>query len=367
MSDFAATSRQEQRYCQLFASKFFTGQGRIVEFGPWLGSLTKALGRGLAVNPRIKKDLSYVDAFDRFQWDSFMEMWVEGSHLADKYRDAEIFVDEYKNQIRDFLEYVNVYVADLEQQDWSGQPIELLVNDAWKTVPIVRNTVSKFFPYLIPGSSHVIHQDYLWITESFIQIAMYRLREYFEFRSWIPEATMVVFRCVKKLPELGSFFPEEYWELSQDEIEEAHQWNLSILPVVTHPCLKASKAWMLAQVGEEETARLIFQDIESDWRSLETLFQFQKSVLCKMDFGQSMQLQDLVWCLKDCSSWEDAFPKEMKELRYLDGAMNAWLWTSRELYPTFIDLATERRLHYELGSSRPRRFKCEETGEWLQG
>ena len=59
-----------------------------------------------------------MDAFDRFQWDSFMEMWVEGSHLADKYRDAEIFVDEYKNQVRDFLEYVNVYVADLEQQGW---------------------------------------------------------------------------------------------------------------------------------------------------------------------------------------------------------------------------------------------------------
>ena len=55
MSYFAATSRQEQRYCQLFASKVFTGLGRIVEFGPWLGSLTKALGRGLAVNPRIKK------------------------------------------------------------------------------------------------------------------------------------------------------------------------------------------------------------------------------------------------------------------------------------------------------------------------
>ena len=47
-----------------------------------------------------------------------MEMWVQGSHLADKYRDAEIFVDEYRNQIRDFLEYVNVYVADLEQQGW---------------------------------------------------------------------------------------------------------------------------------------------------------------------------------------------------------------------------------------------------------
>ena len=76
-----------------------------------------------------------------------------GSHLADKYRDTEIFVDEYKNQIQDFQDYVNVYVADLEQQGWSGQPIELLVNDAWKTVPIVRNTVSKFFPYLIPGSS----------------------------------------------------------------------------------------------------------------------------------------------------------------------------------------------------------------------
>ena len=74
---------------------------------------------------------------------------------------------------------------------------------------------------------------------------------------------MVVFRCVKELPGLGNFFSEEYWELSQDEIEEAHSVE-SFYFACRPSCLKASKAWMLAQVGEEEAARLIFQDIESD-------------------------------------------------------------------------------------------------------
>ncbi len=365
MSEFAATSPQEQRFCHLFAAKVFKGVGRIVEFGPWLGSLTKALARGLSENRHVRRDQVWIEAYDRFQWDPFMEMWVEGSHLAGQHAQGELFVEEYRRQIRDVLSYVDVHVADLELEGWVGGPIELLVNDAWKSVPIVRNTVKQFFPSLIPGASHVIHQDYLWITESFIQVAMYRLREFFEFRSWVGESTMAVFRCVKELPGLEDFFPEEYWELSPEEIEQAHQWNLSILPQVAHPCLKASKAWMLAQLGEVEMARGIFRDIESCWRSLETLYQFQKSVLRNMDFGREMDMAGLDWCLRDCARWEAAFPESVTDLKYWDAGLDAWLWTSRELYPVFVDLASKRRFRYQVGSSRPRRFQWEDSGESL--
>ena len=367
MSDFAATSHQEQRFCQLFAAKVFSGVGRVVEFGPWLGSLTKAVGRGLAANPRIEQGRAWVETYDRFQWDPFMEMWVAGSHLARQYGEGDLFVDEYRRQIQEVLAWVNVHVADLEQDGWAGGPIELLVNDAWKSVPIVRNTVAQFFPSLIPGTSHVIHQDYLWITESFIQVAMYRLREFFEFRSWIHEATMVVFRCVKELPDLQDFFPENYWELTSEEIDAAHQWNLSILPPVTHPCLNASKAWMLAQVGELEAARGIFREIESGWRSLETLYQFQKSVLRNLDFGRDMIMDGLHWSLKGCGRWEDAFPQSLHELKYWDAGLDAWIWTNPELYPSFLDLASKRHFRYEVGSTGPRRFHWLDSGELLLG
>ena len=56
---------------------------------PWLGSLTKALGRGLQLIHVSKKTYMWMPSIVS---SGFIYGDVGGSHLADKYRDAEIFV-----------------------------------------------------------------------------------------------------------------------------------------------------------------------------------------------------------------------------------------------------------------------------------
>src|SRR5439155_16209513 len=41
------TSMAEQAYCEWYASHLYTGKGKIVELGAWLGALTIALATGL--------------------------------------------------------------------------------------------------------------------------------------------------------------------------------------------------------------------------------------------------------------------------------------------------------------------------------
>ena len=43
---------------------------------------------------------------------------------------------------------------------------------------------------------------------------------------------MVVFRCIDKLPDLDDFFPSDFSEFSEDEIEEAFAWSHAILPSI---------------------------------------------------------------------------------------------------------------------------------------
>ena len=339
----------------------FTGAGQIVEFGPWLGSLTNALAEGLKQNKAIKKTSGLIETYDHFEWNRFMEHWVAGSNLEGVFEVGDRFLDEYKRRISDQLDLVSVHVSNLETTTWKGKPIELLVNDAWKSLPIVRNTVFQFFPNLIPEKSYVAHQDYLWITESFIHIAMYRLRRSFEFRLRIPESTMVVFRCIDKQPDLIDFFPLTFSEFCEDEIEEAFAWSQSILPAEVHQLIKAAKAWMLAQIGNMKAARRLFLEIEADRTSLNSLYQFQKSFLLRSNLGDQLRLRDIPWYFYDCLRWREKFPDEMSEITYRDAKIG-WLWTGEASYPHFLRLETKEWLRYYPGTANPRRFLNEATG-----
>ncbi len=214
---------------------------------------------------------------------------------------------------------------------------------------------------LIPGKSYVAHQDYLWITQSFIHIAMFRLRTSFEYRLRIPESTMVVFRCIDKLPGLDDFFPSDFSEFSEDEIEEAFAWSHSILPSDTHQLVKAAKAWMLLQIGDESGARGLFVEIEADWKSLNTLYQVQKSFLLKSNLGQQLGLRNLPWYFFDCLTWREKFPNDISEVTYWDAKLG-WLWTGKKSYPYFVRLETKEWLEYEIGTYNPRRFVNATTG-----
>ncbi len=111
--------------------------------------MTNALAEGLTQNKEVLDRLNLIETYDRFQWDPFMEMWVKGTRLEGVYETGDLFLDQYIKQISDHSHLVNVHVSNLETETWDGRPIELIVNDAWKSLSIVQNTVSQFFPSLM--------------------------------------------------------------------------------------------------------------------------------------------------------------------------------------------------------------------------
>src|SRR5439155_13855185 len=58
-------SREERRYYQ-YIGKFYSGQGEIVELGPWLGCSTFYILSGLAKNPNFAA--KHLHVYDDFVW-----------------------------------------------------------------------------------------------------------------------------------------------------------------------------------------------------------------------------------------------------------------------------------------------------------
>lgn len=258
-----ATAIEEQAFCEWYAANYFRGVGCIVELGPWLGSITVSTAVGLLRNLPANTPSIYV--YDLFRWERGSSLWARETPFENIYREGDDFLPLYNEIIAPFKSHidVNVHAADLSHETWDSHPIECLINDAWKTVPVMVNTICQFFPSLIPGAT-LLHQDYLWCTDSFIHIGMYRLRDYFDIVHRVHNSQMVVFRLNKAIPSnISEYFAdlESIEDFEVEEIEAAFEWSVSLFGD-NHPdavlVVRAAKAWMLYKVGYIEEARLLF-------------------------------------------------------------------------------------------------------------
>ena len=283
-----ATSIEEQAYCEWMAAEQFRGDGCIVEFGSWLGSLTMRTMVGLLRNGRARNRT--IHTYDLFRWEAGSNGWAAGTPFDRLYQPGDSFLPLYEQLVAPFRGAVDLHVheGDLSQADWEGGPIEILVNDAWETMPLMANTVRRFFPWLGEGAT-VFHQDYLWCTESWIHVGMYRLRKWFRMERRVKNSSTAVFRMEAKPPagvlegfaELG-----DVGGLREDEVEAAFDWSLSLLEDADARLVaKAGKAWLLHRMGREEKARRIFAENRAspDWGH--PYYQFQEQTLREWGFG----------------------------------------------------------------------------------
>jgi hypothetical protein len=225
----AMTTANERRYVEWFAANLYRGKGAIVELGCWLGSLTRALCRGLRANRRLARRLNAdgsscpkVDVFDYFQWDSVMESWVAGTPIAGRIPIGGDYEALYREQIVDDLPMIAIHHADLATEPWSSGPIEFLLVDAMKTMPTARGICRNFYPALLPRDGYLAHQDFLHFFHSWIHVTTYLLRDCFEWVFQVPDSDMVVFRCVRPVPRRA--FPETLSGFSSAEIAAAFDW-----------------------------------------------------------------------------------------------------------------------------------------------
>jgi hypothetical protein len=233
---FGMTCKEEQKYFRHYARTLYTGAGEIVDLGCWLGSTTIPLAQGLRRNPRGTG--RHIHAYDLFVWQKWMDPFLPG--CARNYRVGESFLDEFHARTRAYADRIKAHPGDLRRLGWNGGPIEFLLVDAMKNWELAAFVVAHFFPNLTPGSGLVVQQDFKHYYTSWVHPIQYRLRDYFSFKTDVPDSGSAAFRLRRPL-DLDLGWLADLKGLPDQEIDEAFAWSLSLVEAPSRPNIAAAK------------------------------------------------------------------------------------------------------------------------------
>ena len=237
----AMISDEEKRYLH-WIGKNWQGLGEIVEVGCWLGGSTTHLLMGLKENPAFNNKKLWV--YDNFVWEDFYDKDLakrceNNIEIKQQLESAGYFSAQLKSQDSFLPLFKNLCVADLDFMDineaylqestntqpkgdliaWpSKEPIEVLFVDAAKHWYSLYYLFKVFAPYLIPGKSLIISQDYKAPYSSYWHVVFFELfSEYFQVEQLTHCGGTVTFRLIKEFP-----FPDQLdFPLSEADMKYA--------------------------------------------------------------------------------------------------------------------------------------------------
>ena len=145
---------------ETYARHSYTGEGKIVELGCWLGAVTLALARGVADNPQTRWKRP-IESYDRFRWEAWMTPIAERLGCA-RVPDGESFFDYTKAIVKPYEHLIRLHEEDLLAPERFRDRIEFLFVDAMKSWELANTITRTFFPRLIAGRSLIVQQDFAY-------------------------------------------------------------------------------------------------------------------------------------------------------------------------------------------------------------
>jgi hypothetical protein len=249
------TSIHERNFVRQYAAQEFKGEGAIVDLGCWMGSFTLPLAMGLRENPRISEPGIFIHAYDLFRWQDWMDLSVTGTRWEGRYREGDDFSDAFVEQIAPVADLVTMHAGDLNKKRWdAAEPIEYLVIDAMKSWELANSVVSNFFPALRPGLSFVHHQDFVHFFTPWIHLLMYRFRDYFEPRAYVPDGSFV-FAYREQVPATLLEKRYSFADFSNEEATSAFAYSLGLIPVSAQANVHAARIMMHIHRSDKIGAR----------------------------------------------------------------------------------------------------------------
>ena len=166
----------ERRLLHWLAAEYWTGAGRILDAGCYLGGSTTALASGLRARDDLP-DPRPITSYDLFVLDYFM--------LVDLPEDTELdegdsFRPIFNANVAPYADLIEVREGDITGHGWSGEPIEIAFIDLMKTWPLNDYMLANFFGHMIPGRTILVQQDFVHEFCPWIHVTMGMLDEYFE-------------------------------------------------------------------------------------------------------------------------------------------------------------------------------------------
>lgn len=219
------TSPLELAFLHFYAKKIYTGQGEIVDLGCWLGATSAALAKGLLQNPKVSNKSKRIHAYDLFYWEASLDHHTVGTPYENKFQPG----DDYKWL---FLENTKEYVSlietkgDINIDKWNAAPVEFLFIDAMKNKMTTHTILKNFYPFLVPGKSHVAYQDFDHYLTPWVHLLIYIFRNYFEHVCEIPFSGSTIFKLIKPLPD--ALINTDVNEIKEAEADKAFDYCLKI-------------------------------------------------------------------------------------------------------------------------------------------
>ncbi len=224
MSFPGMTTRQEREALFDWGRHRWEGFGELVDLGSWLGSLIAPLAEGLRHHSKIRPPFPSIHAYERFQYETWMEWEFSRHQLAIPPRVGDSYEPLFWELIEPWKEQVVLHRGDVMTHRWSGKPIELLVVDVMKSWPLASFTLQEFFPHLVPGRSWLMHQDFAHWATPWVALSMYRLREAFVVDHAVPGAGSVIFRLDRPLERELLSWAADPASYRPQECDEAIAW-----------------------------------------------------------------------------------------------------------------------------------------------
>ncbi len=277
-------SEDEKRYLYWLASKIYTGQGVIVEIGPWLGGSTFCLAAGLAHNSLIDKKKIVV--YDNFIWRQFMQQ-----RYPLPIREGESFLPFFNNFIQEYSDLISAhqeslpdenisddsYLANRRQRDEEikqlvkhkgSDKVEVLFIDGAKSWSGMKYLLQEFNRYFIPGKTLFVCQDYKFWGCYWVIIILEMFSEQLSIEHILSNNT-VSFKLdqpiseneINHIPDFSVFGIEEGLQLIENAAQRLDRFGDKLGGRI----VRINKVRFLFNKGEKESALKMFFEIEKAW------------------------------------------------------------------------------------------------------
>jgi Methyltransferase domain len=209
-------SPEERQYLYWLGARMWTGQGCVVEIGPWLGGSTVCLAAGMRDSGRDA--LGQLKVFDNFLWREFMAARAN-LPLAPGSSFEQHFLEQtagYKNIIECSARALpdEAVAGDLEAAkkrftesdsvplfDGSlDRPVEILFIDGAKSWRGMRHLFRALASRFLHGTTLLVCQDFKYWGTYWVPALMMRIRECVEPVHNVLTGTTVAFRLIRPIP-----------------------------------------------------------------------------------------------------------------------------------------------------------------------
>jgi hypothetical protein len=236
------TTTNELLFLQHYAKDVYSGRGKIVDLGCWLGATSAALAEGLS-GRRFSGALGEIEAYDLFEWREWMNPIKEAIGAKVDFHNGECFHSHVRKDLARYGDLVALHKVDLVSysppEDWL---IEFLFIDAMKSWDLAGSIASNFFPKMITGQSLVVQQDFAYHhpTVSTNHLLMWHLRDFFKPLHHVPDSCSMVF-STEKTPSVSDIPKYSLNYFSEEDVLSAYRYCIPMVHESMRPSLMVAK------------------------------------------------------------------------------------------------------------------------------